>query len=277
VKVLVLGGSGQVGAHLVRAFSSHQVRGLSSRDVDLRDGPALARLVAELDPEVVVNAAALANPDVCEERPSDAYAVNVDGARRAAEASKGRWFAQLSTDHVFDGREGPYAEDDRPAPINVYGRTKLEAERIVLTIHPRAAVVRTALVFAPGDRSFFSKMLSAASPLPCWTDHVGSPTYGPNLGEAVVELAERGETGLWHVAGTDWIDRLSFARKVAARFGLDPALFVGKTLREAAPRAPRPPRAGLRVDKARAALRTKLLSSDEGIELAWRAHGRSPS
>jgi dTDP-4-dehydrorhamnose reductase len=277
VKVLLLGASGQVGAHLVRAFSAHQVRGLSSRDVDLRDGPALERLVREADPELVVNAAGLANPDVCEERPSDAYAVNVDGARRAAEASKGRRFIQLSTDHVFDGREGPYGEDDRPAPINVYGRTKLEAERIVLTIHPAAAVARTALVFAPGDRSFFSKLIAASAPLPCWTDHVSTPTYGPNLAEAVVELAERGETGLWHLAGTESIDRLSFARKVAARFGLDPALFVGKALKEAAPRAPRPPRAGLRTDKARAALRTKLLSSDEGIELAWRAHGRFPS
>jgi dTDP-4-dehydrorhamnose reductase len=220
--------------------------------------------------------AGLANPDVCEENPGDAYAVNVDGARHAAEASRGRHFTLFSTDHVFDGRDGLYAETDTTAPINVYGRTKVEAERIVQTVHPRALVVRTALVYAPGDRSFFSKLLKATEPVPCWTDHVGTPTYGPNLAEAVVELVERNATGVWHVAGPDVLDRHAFARQVAARFGTDPALLRPVSIREAPPRAPRPLRAGLRADKARAFLRTKLLSTAEALELAWRAHERSP-
>jgi dTDP-4-dehydrorhamnose reductase len=276
VKVLVLGANGQVGGHLMAALKNHETRGPRRTDVDLRDRPALDRVIADFSPDAVICAAGLANPDVCEENPSEAYAVNIDGARQAAEASKGRLFALFSTDHVFDGREGPYGEEDRPAPINVYGRTKLEAERIVLTVHPRALVVRTALVFAPGDKSFFTKILAAAAaPVSCWTDHVGTPTYGPALAEAVVELVERGATGLWHVAGTEEIDRYAFGLKIAARFGMDPSLLKPVPIREAAPRAPRPLRAGLRVDKARAFLRTKLLSSDEALELAWKAHGRS--
>jgi nucleoside-diphosphate-sugar epimerase len=163
VKVLVLGASGQVGGHVLAALKNHDARGTSSRDADLRDAAALARAVGDAD--AVICAAALANADYCEDHPSEAYAVNIDGARRAAEASLGRAFALFSTDHVFDGREGPYGEEDRPAPINVYGRTKLEAERVVLTIHPRALVIRTSLVFAPGDRSFFSKLLAATAPL----------------------------------------------------------------------------------------------------------------
>lgn len=272
MKALVLGASGQVGGHLLAALRTHEARGTSRKDVDLRDAASLAALAAGAD--AVVCAAGLANPDVCEDNPAEAYAVNIDGARRAAEASKGAHFTLFSTDHVFDGREGPYGEEDRPAPINVYGRTKLEAERIVLTVHPRALVVRTSLVFAPGDKSFFTKLLSAEGPVPCWTDHVGTPTYGPNLAEAVVELIERGATGIWHVAGTDAIDRHAFGLKIAARFGKDPSRLKPLPIRDAAPRAPRPLKAGLRVDKAKGFLKTKLLSSDEALELAWRAHAQ---
>ncbi|HEX7901186.1 MAG TPA: SDR family oxidoreductase [Planctomycetota bacterium] len=272
MNVLVLGASGQVGGHLLAALKNHEARGTSRKDGDLRDRAALDRLAAGAD--AVICAAGLANPDVCEENPGEAYAVNIDGARAAAEASKAAHFTLFSTDHVFDGREGPYGEDDRPAPINVYGRTKLEAERIVLTVHPRALVIRTSLVFAPGDKSFFSKVLTAAAPVPCWTDHVGTPTYGPNLAEAVVELVERGATGIWHVAGTEAVDRHAFGLKIAARFGTSPSLLRPAPIRDAAPRAPRPLRAGLRVDKAAAFLRTKLLSSDAALELAWRAHAQ---
>ena len=272
MKVLLLGASGQVGGHLLAALRGHDVRAPRHAELDLRDRAALDRAAADVD--AVICAAGLANPDVCEEDPASAYAANTDGARNAAEASKGRHFTLFSTDHVFDGREGPYGEEDRPAPINVYGRTKLEAERIVLTVHPRALVVRTALVFAPGDKSFFAKVLAAAAPLPCWIDHVGTPTYGPNLAEAVVELAERGATGLWHVAGTEMLDRHAFGLRIAARFGRDPSLLRPVPIREAAPRAPRPLKAGLRVDKARAFLKTKLLSTAEALELAWKAHDR---
>ena len=156
MKVLVLGANGQVGGHVMAALKNHEARGTRRADVDLRDGPALDRVVGEFSPDAVICAAGLANPDVCEEDPSQAYAINIDGARRAAEASKGRLFVLFSTDHVFDGREGPYGEEDRPAPINVYGRTKLEAERITLTIHPRALVIRTSLVFANARRRTFS-------------------------------------------------------------------------------------------------------------------------
>lgn len=272
MKAVVLGASGQVGGHLMAALRKHEARGTSRKDADLRDAAALARAVGDAD--AVICAAGLANADFCEDHPSEAYAVNIDGARRAAEASLDRRFVLFSTDHVFDGREGPYGEEDRPAPINVYGRTKLEAERVVLTIHPRALVVRTSLVFAPGDRSFFSKLLAADAPLPCWTDQVSTPSYGPNLAEAVVELLERGATGIWHVAGTDTLDRHAFGLRIAARFGIDPARLRPVPIREAPPRAPRPLRAGLRVDKARAFLRTKLLSSDEALELAWKAHAQ---
>jgi dTDP-4-dehydrorhamnose reductase len=276
VRVLVIGVSGQIGRLLPPAFRGHEVRGTRRAELDLRDPRAAERAVAEFDPEAVVLAAGLADADACEDDPGRAYALNVDAARRAAEASRGRHFSLFSTDHVFDGKNGPYAEDDAPNPISVYGRTKLEAERVVRAVHPGSLVVRTTLVFAPGDRSFFSKLREAAGPVPCWTDHRGTYTYGPNLADAVAELVTSGRTGLWHVAGTDVLDRYAFALRVARRFGGDSALLRPVSIREAPPRAPRPLRAGLRTEKARAALRTKLLSVDEALQLAYEASGPGP-
>lgn len=267
VKILLIGDSGQVGTLLKPALRSHTVRPVRRPEVDLRDPASLARAVASFDPDAVILAAGLANADVCEDHPGDAYAVNVDGLRHAAEASRGRAFVSFSTDHVFDGRSGPYGEDEPPSPLSVYGRTKAEGERIALTVHPRALVVRTTLVFAPGDRSFFNRLVAATEPVPCWTDHTATYTYGPMLAEATTELLERGATGLWHVAGTDVLSRHAFALRVAARWGKDPALYRPVPVRDAAPRAPRPLRAGLRTEKARDFLRTRLLSTDEALAL----------
>lgn len=274
MKVLIIGSTGRIGRLLLTAFPGHDVRGTSRPETDLRDRAAVQRAVDAFSPDAVVLAAGLADADLCEENPGEAYAVNVDGARNAAAAARGRHFTHLSTDHVFDGRNGPYAEGDRTGPLSVYGRTKLESERVVAAVHPRCLVVRTTLVWTPGGRGFFSRLLSSREPVPCWTDHTATYTYGPNFAEAVAEMVAGEMTGLWHVAGTDVLNRHEFALKAAARFGLDPSLFRPVRIGEAPPRAPRPLRAGLRTDKARAALRTKLLSTAEAIELAYASHGR---
>jgi dTDP-4-dehydrorhamnose reductase len=265
VKVLVFGSTGQIGRLLLDALHGHDARGLSRADADIRDRDAVRKAIADSAPDAVVLAAGLASADVCEDRPGDAYAVNVDGARTVAEASRGRPFVHVSTDHVFDGKTGPYSEEDRPNPLSVYGRTKLESERIVFAVNPRSLVVRTSLVWSSTGRSFFVTLREARSPVSCWVDHFGSYTYGPNFAEAVVEMMERGLTGLWNVAGPSVLNRHEFALRVAAKYGLDPALFRPVPIQDAPPRAPRPLRAGLLVGKASAALRTRLLSTDEAL------------
>ena len=268
MRILLFGSTGHVGGLLLAALRTHEVRALSRADADVRDRGAVRKAVDAFSPDAVILAAGLGNADFCEDHPGDAYAVNVDGARNVAEASQGRAFVHVSTDHVFDGKEGPYSEEDAPNPLSVYGRTKLESERIVRTVNPRSLVVRTSLVWSRAGKSFFASLLAAKEPIPCWTDHHGTYTYGPNLADAVVELLEAGKTGLWNVAGPEGLDRHAFALKVAARFGIDRSLFRPVSIHDAPPRAPRPLRAGLRVEKARAALRTRLLGVDEALEVA---------
>lgn len=272
-RILILGARGQIGRLLLPAFPDHEVRGLGRPDIDLRDRASLDRAVQDFNPDAVVCAAGLASADYCEDHPAEAYAVNIDGARNAAEAARGRPFVIFSTDHVFDGRNGPNGEEDAPNPLSVYGRTKMEMERVVLTIHPKSLVIRTSIVYSGDDRSFFTQLLRAKDPVPCWTDQIGTPTWGPMLAEATAEAVLGGRTGLLHVAGTERLSRHEFALKTARRFGLDPARFTPCLLKDAPPRAPRPLSAGLRTDLARRELRTKLLSVDESLEIAYRSHG----
>jgi len=266
MNVLLLGSTGHLGRLLAEALRNHSVRALSRADLDLRDRAAVERAVAASQADAVLLAAGIASADRCEDHPGDAYAVNIDGARHAAWASRGRRFVHFSTDHVFDGKNGPYSEEDLPAPLSVYGRTKLESERIVRTIHPGSLVVRTSLVWSSIGRSFFSTLREAAAPVPCWTDQSGTYTYGPDLAAATVELLEAKRTGLWHLAGPEVLNRHEFALKVAAAFGLDPSLFRPVSIHDAPPRAPRPLRAGLRTDRARALLRSRIRSADEALE-----------
>jgi dTDP-4-dehydrorhamnose reductase len=266
MKVLLLGSTGHLGRLLTDALTGHSVRALSRSELDIRDRAAVDRAVGASDAEGVILAAGMANADTCEDRPGDAYAVNVDGARYVAWAARGRRFIHFSTDHIFDGKTGPYSEEDPPAPLSVYGRTKLESERIVRTIHPGSLVVRTSLVFSAVGRSFLSALREGTATVPCWTDQIGTYTYGPDLARATVELLEIGQTGLWHVAGPDLFTRHEFALQVASAFHLDPSRFRPVSIHEAPPRAPRPLRAGLRSDRARAILRTPLRPVGEALE-----------
>ena len=276
MKVLLFGGSGQIGRLVHAAFKDHEVRALSRKDADIRDRDGVNRAVESFRPDTVILAAGMGNADTCEDHPSKAYAVNCDGARNVAEASRDRGLVHFSTDHVFDGKAGPYGEEDATGPLSTYGRTKLESERICFAVHPACLVVRTSIVWShdPGGRNFFVKLLGAETPMDCWTDHVGSYTYGPNFAAAVRELVESGRTGVWNLVGPGVLNRHEFALKVARRFGRDPELYRPVSIRDTAPRAARPLKAGLRVDKARGALSTILLSADEALELAYADHER---
>src|SRR5207237_9050977 len=135
----------------------------------------------------------------------------------------------VSTDYVFDGEEGPYAEDDPPRPLNVYGRTKLAGERAALG-HPNAAIGRTAVLFGwhPGSRSnvalWLLERLARGEPAPAAADQWGNPTLTDNLAELLIELAQGGRRGIYHVAGASIRTRYELAREAADVFGFDPGL-----------------------------------------------------
>lgn len=190
----------------------------------------LRRAVLERRPRLVINCIGYTNVDRAESEPELAMAVNAHGAQAVARAclEAGAHLIHISTDYVFDGRASrPYREDDPPAPLSVYGRSKLAGERLVQQALPGALVVRTAWLFGPGRGNFVDKVLAKArqgGPVKVVSQEVGSPTYAPDLAPALLELGLRWVGGVLHVVNEGQASRLELARQSLALAGLDPGL-----------------------------------------------------
>ncbi len=278
---LVIGASGQIGAHLLRHLqqAGQDARGTYFHfprpgllPLDLRDEEGVLALVTRLQPRIIYLPAGFTNVDRCELDPDAAYAVNVLGtwhALRAAARVQAR-VVYFSTDYVFDGADGPYAEDAPPRPLSEYGRQKVWGELGVALHGGGDVIVRTTVVYGWEEqgKNFVQRLVAAlleGRRVRVPHDQVGSPTYAPNLAAAVVELAASGATGVFHIGGPDRVSRYDLARAAAAAFALDDALIEPVSTSELAQPARRPLQAGLRSDKARALLSTPLLGYREGL------------
>jgi dTDP-4-dehydrorhamnose reductase len=289
MRALVIGASGQVGAALSSRLTArghevigthHRVPQPGTRLLDLTDGDATGRLIAALGPDWVFCPAGLTLVDYCEDHAAEAFRANRDAPAVAAQAAaaSGAGFVYYSTEYVFDGATGPYGEDERPNPLSVYGQSKLEGERAVRDVNPRAVVVRTTVVYGPEPqgKNFVYQLLRrvrAGERVTVPADQRSSPTYNQDLAAATVELVEGGLTGVWHLAGPLRLDRHAFAVAACQVFGLDPALIVAVTTAALGQRAPRPLDAGLRIDRARSRLTTPLRGPREGLEAMREALG----
>ncbi len=262
LRAVVVGGSGQIGGWLLRVlgarghdaigtFATVPTPGLTHLDAaDLAGSAAWLRAQR---PDVVFYPAGFTWVDGCERDPAKARAANVEQPLNLARAAadSGARFVYFSTDYVFDGHAGPYAEDSPVNPLSAYGQAKREAELALADeLGDRALTARTSWVFGPeGQGKNFSyqlaRALAAGKPLPCPSDQISSPSYGPDVARAVVALVEGGHSGLIHVAGPEVMDRPRFARALAESFGLDPGLIVAKTTAELGQGAPRPLSGGL--------------------------------
>lgn len=241
---LVTGASGFLGVNLGSWLSSHVETIALSRGappsgvfdhavhLDLTSGePALSEVIAQWQPAVVVNAAALADVRMCEGEPKLAQAINVDTARDLARACAAHDInlIQISTDAVFDGTQGNYSEGDTPNPFSAYGESKLRGELAVAEELPAAMILRTNFFgWSPsGSRSileFFVNALSSGSQVPGYTDFIVTSLYTQDLAKIIFELAGLNVRGLLHVASADPLSKFDFGREVAAAFGFDSAL-----------------------------------------------------
>ncbi|WP_395646264.1 dTDP-4-dehydrorhamnose reductase [Terricaulis sp.] len=223
MKVLVIGRGGQVARALVRrAPEGVAVETLSRPELDLaalRDADAL---VAVRRPDVVINAAAYTAVDAAESDADAARAVNAQGAEAvaAAAARLGAPVIQVSTDYVFAGDKGaPYVESDPVGPTGVYGRTKLEGERLVAAANSSAVIVRTAWVYDAHGKNFVRTMLRLAGQRPelsVVSDQQGCPTFADDLADALFAIARAPKPGVVHCAGAGETTWAGFAEAIMA-------------------------------------------------------------
>lgn len=216
-RALIFGASGQVGLALQQtAPSSVAVTAHDLAQTDIRHRDAVSRAIDDAKPEVVINCAAFTNVDGAELHADEAMEANgvAPGVIAEVAARAGVRFIHLSTDYVFDGcAHTPYKPDAAVAPLNVYGKTKLEGERRVFSAAPESVVVRTAWVHSGGGSNFVRtavRLLGAGTPMRVVDDQIGTPTRARHLAEALWHITERDDLrGLLHFtdAGVaSWFD-----------------------------------------------------------------------
>ncbi len=245
--LLVTGSRGQLGRALLAVAGRRGIPtvGHDVDTLDITDRSAVGALVASVKPGVIVNCAAFTAVDACEEREAEALRINGEAVGHLADAAgtTGALLVQVSTDYVFSGEGSrPWREDDPPAPLGAYGRTKLEGERQAARA-PEHLVVRTAWLFGQGGSNFVEAILrqvEAGRPrLEVVADQTGCPTLADDLAEAILDLVERGARGIVHAVNAGHTTWHGLASEIVRLAGT-PVEVVPITTAEAGRPAPRP-------------------------------------
>jgi dTDP-4-dehydrorhamnose reductase len=286
MKVLITGSNGLLGQKLisqdrrdVQIFSTGRTRPEGGQGnfefLDVTDAQHVRTLLGDVGPDWVIHAAALTNVDRCEEERDLARRVNLGGTENVARACEALRIGliSLSTDYVFDGTSGPYAEDAPTNPLSYYGLTKLESERCVLSMKGQGIVVRTIVLFGytPGVRlnfiTWLIRTLSQGRPVRVVTDQWGTPTLADDLAGFLIDLCRKDAAGLFHFAGADLLSRYEMAVRTCRRFGLDEGLLIPTTTRELRQAAPRPLRSGLKTGRVQQEFQVRPRPFDEALDL----------
>lgn len=249
MRILITGAAGLVG----RALAEHcrakgdEVFAYDHKSLDIADYQAAETSIAEHRPDAVINCAAWTNVDGCESDPEKARQVNSLGPENLARASRrvDAVLVTISTDYVFDGlKEGFYTQRDNPQPISVYGRFKLEGERLAQAEHARTIVVRSGYIFGLGGTNFLSTIVTRAQrgeKLKVISDSFGTPTYGRDLAIRLRELAAIDLPGIYHVVNSGEGASFETFTQEALRVGKYSTDIVESVTMDSLPRpAPRP-------------------------------------
>ena len=213
---LVTGASGLIGSYLLRTAArwapAWTAEGITRSRLDLTDRSAVLSALQQYKPQLIIHCAAMSRTKDCERNPQEAARINVDATRTLAEMAAHIPFLFVSSGEVFDGSAAWYDESVEPNPINVYGRTKLEAERVVLqnSAHLVVRIVLTAGTSTTGDRSFVEDMSRAAKAgrdVMLFADEFRCPLPAGVIARALWELVDQAKPGLYHLGGSERLSR----------------------------------------------------------------------
>ena len=284
MKLLVTGASGLLGISLaLEAMREHEVIGVHRGKLksspfqvlraDLLQPDALESVIRAAAPDGIINCAALANLDVCEQYPDQAKALNTDVPGELARicAEKKIKLVHISTDAVFDGKKmEPYTEADQPNPLGVYSQTKRDGEQAVQAVNPQATIARVnffgwSLSGRHSLGEFFVNHLSAGNVVNGFTDVVFCPIFVGHTARLLLALLENNRCGLYHVVGTQPMSKYHFGVEIAHKFGLDERLIQPRSVDGSGLTAPRSPHLWLSTHKLSTDLGEEIPSFSTGL------------
>ena len=278
--ILITGASGQLGMSLKRIFNSkYEIISTtrnnnptgSSMHLDVTNPMLFKEVMETTNPDLVINLAALTNVDLCEKNPELAYSINIGGMDNLVNAFKGP-IIHVSTDYVFDGEDGPYKEEDTTNPLNVYGLSKLESEKLLLDHSENSLVIRSNVIYdysSKSEASFLNWVvdsLTQEKEINVVEDQWNNPTWTGSLAVVIDRAIDTQLTGLVHWGDGDLVSRFDFANKIADVFNLKKSLIKPILTSELNQTAKRPLKSGLKSDYAQNILNLEPPTIKECLE-----------
>ena len=291
-KMLVIGGTSLLGYKLLSNANNFELyasynknlinlKNIETLKIDITNEKNCEEIL-NLKPDIIINTAAITNVDYCEKYEKNAFDVNVTGTKNIAKIAEklGSKLIHISTDAVFSGSKKFYVEEDKPNPISVYGKTKLESEKIISKVND-SVILRPSVLFGwipfeyikTKDESrktmnfglWVIDQLYKNNKISIVNDQINTPTLADNLAENIIEIIKTDLTGIFHLSGLSCISRLDFSKKIAKTFGYSDNLISSISSEKLKQIAPRTLESCLKCDKI-VQNGVNLLNIDQSIE-----------
>lgn len=298
-KILITGTNGLLGQKLLDLYLSekkHRIiaasrgadrykanEGYVYVDLEITDRKSIEAALSKHKPDVVIHGAAMTNVDACEQDPERCQASNVDSVRsicdtlnvlKEADKDYDPHLIHVSTDFIFDGLNGPYKEEDEAKPVSIYGRSKLDAEKIVMNSGLDWAILRTILLYGVVEDMSRSNIvlwakgaLEQKKQINVVTDQFRTPTLAEDLATACKLAEEKRAKGIYHISGDELMSIIELVKKVARHFKLDESLITPVSSTTLSQPAKRPPKTGFIIEKAKRELGYHPHSFSEGLAM----------
>lgn len=292
-KILITGANGLLGQALIDVLkdkyvvtptgvedtSAHQLPEIEYTSLDITNFEQCKDYINQFAPDIIVNAASYTQVDACEDHKELCWQINVKGVENLANLAR-RYDIHLvhySTDYVFDGKKGPYTEDDRSHPLGYYGKSKLASENVLRQIACPFTIVRTCVIYGLASQvkqNFYVwilESLKGKKSITVVTDQYNNPTLAEDLARGTEQVIQQSWVGTLHLAGKQYLNRFDFALSVAKFFELDTDMIQPIKTASLKQASPRPEYGGLKIDKAVKILDYEPRSIEESfIFLKWK-------
>lgn len=275
MKILITGGNGFLGNYLVNYFSKHfdviaayhkQIPNPNKKHIhiDIIDKDSLKK-VEQLKPNMIIHCAAMKDVLICEKNKEQCYNVNVNGTKSIIDVCKkiNAKLIYISTDYVFKGDQGNYKEGDIKEPTTVHGKSKSEAEDLIIDSNINYTICRTAGIYSFLGNNFLTFILNKLrnnEEINAFTNIYNTPTYIKDFAETISVIIKKDKKGIFNIAGKERINRYNFAKKIAKIFNLDESL-----IKEDIDSSIRPKDLSLNTENTQKELETKFLTIEQGL------------
>lgn len=286
-RILITGSNGMLGQRAVQFYLKNENVELLATSVeekslienvdyiscDIKDRNSIKKIILDYCPDFIIHTAAFTNVDLSEKLREDAWKINVKGVEYISEAARAidTHIIHISTDYIFDGKDGPYSENAIPNPLGYYGRTKLASENALRISNTYFTILRTNVLYgiALNSRPDFVRWVVSSldenKNIRIVNDQINNPTFIDDLVQAINKIIEFKKTGIFNVGGIEFLSRYDFTLRIADYFNLDKKLITPIRTEELKQSARRPLKSGLIILKAETELGYKPHSIVESL------------